>query len=198
MKKKVLTAFILMVCIAAASITFYYFISKTDDTETQVTTELGSETEKLTQKDLDTKYPATPSEVVKLYWRFNKCMYNTKMSDEEFEQLLEQLRKLYDEEFLAREENSWENMLANFKKDRDDYMDNDKVIAMYRIEPSSSGEYGTVDDKEYAIMMATIMVKQKAKRTSVVERFMCRLDKNGYWKILGWEQVASGDDDSSN
>lgn len=197
-KKKVLTAFILMVIIAAAVIVLYYFISKPDNGETQGAAEPGSEIEKLIQKDLDTKYPATPSEVVKLYWRFNKCMYNTGMSDKNFEQLLEQLRKLYDEEFLAREDNSWENMLENFKKDRDEYMRNKKIIAMYTVEPSSSAAHGKVDDKDYVTIVCTTMIKQKAKRTNLVERFMCRCDENGNWKILGWEQISSEDNADSS
>lgn len=196
-KKNVLTAFILMVVVAAAVIVLYYFISKPSDGETKGMAEPGSEVEKLIQKDLDTKYPATPSEVVKLYWRFNKCMYNTGMSDENFEQLLTQLRKLYDEEFLAKEENSWEKMLENFKKDRDEYMSSKKTIAMYTIEPSSSAVHGKIDDEKYVTIMCTVMVKQKANRTSVVERFMCRCDENDNWKILGWEQVGNADDSDS-
>lgn len=192
-KKKILTAFILMAVIAAAIIVLYYFISKPDDKETQGVTEPGSEIEKLIQKDLDTKYPETPSEVVKLYWRFNKCMYNTSMSDENFEQLLEQLRKLYDKEFLEREDNSWENMLKNFKKDRDEYMSSKKTIAMYTVEPSSSAEHGKIDDENCVTILCTTMIKEKAKRTNLVERFMCRCDENDNWKILGWEQVNSKD-----
>lgn len=197
-KKKVLTAFIVMLCLAVAVVAFYYFMSRRNDGEVKETTETGSEVEKLIKKDLDTKYPATPSEVVKLYWRFNKCMYNTGMSDDDFEQLLKQLRKLYDDEFLANEENSWENMLKNFKKDRDEYMSSKKTIAMYAIEPSSSGVYGKMDSEEYVTIQCNVMLKQKAKRINIVEKFMCRCDKDNNWKILGWDEVSSEDSGSDN
>jgi len=193
-KKKIITAFILMVLAAAAVVAIYYFISnkaedKTQDTDTGAGAGTGTEIEKLIAKDLDTKYPETPSEVVKLYWRFNKCMYNTDMEDKDFEQLLEQLRKLYDEEFLAKEENSWETMLDNFKKDRDEYRKNNKTITMCIIEPSSSAVYGETNGKESVSIQSSTVIKQKAKRIKLNERFICRRDEDENWKILGWEQV---------
>ncbi len=167
--KKILTAFILMVCLAAGAVAVYYYISSADSDNTNEKTEPGTEVEKLLDKDLDTKYPETPVEVLKLYWRFNKCMYNEKMSDSEFEELLKQLRKLYDEEFLAIEENSWENMLGSFKKDRD--------------------EYG----RETVSINCNALIKQKAKRINVYEEFMCRRDNDNNWKILGWKKTDAGD-----
>ncbi|HBA97443.1 MAG TPA: hypothetical protein DCZ23_04970 [Lachnospiraceae bacterium] len=197
-KRKIVTAFILMLCLAVAVVAVYYFISRRTGEEAEDMAEPGSEIEKLIQKDLDTKYPATPSEVVKLYWRFNKCMYNTDMSDENFEQLLKQLRKLYDEEFLADKENSWENMLKNFKKDRDEYMSRKRIIAMYTIEPSSSAVYGKLDSGKCVTIMCNVMLKEKAKRINIVEKFMCRCDKDNNWKILGWDEVNSEDSGSED
>ena len=85
-----------MLFLAAGAVAVYYYISSTDGDNANEKTEPGTEVEKLLAKDLDTKYPETPVEVLKLYWRFNKCMYNDKMSDSEFEGLLKQLRKLYE------------------------------------------------------------------------------------------------------
>ena len=195
-KKKIVTAFVLMLCAAAVVLVVYYVITR-QSKDTGEEKEPGTEVEKLLVKDLDTKYPVTPAEVVKLYWRFNKCMYNEKMDDEEFEKLLEQLRKLYDEEFLAREENSWENMLSSFKSDREDYRKNKRNIAMYSVESNSSTVYGEVDGKECAYVMCNALIKQKSERTKVYEKFMCRDDGEGKWKILGWEQLDSQDEEDS-
>lgn len=190
--KKVLAAFIVMACLAAGAIGVYYYISRPGN-DVQEVTETGTEVEKLVKKDLDTKYPETAVEVLKLYWRYNKCMYNEKTSDSEFEKLLEQLRKLYDEEFLAAEENSWENMLKRFKEDRDEYQKNDKKISMYTVGQGSSALSGKVDGKECVSITCSAMIKQKAERKNVYEKFMCRQDDNNNWKILGWQKADAGD-----
>ena len=101
-KKKITSAFFIMLIIVVLAVTGYYVINKkiTQDAADEVklpNTEYG----KLLAKDLDTAYPKTPTEVVKLYWRFNQCMYNEDdLSNSEFEGLLKQLRRLYDDEFL--------------------------------------------------------------------------------------------------
>lgn len=199
--KKILTAFILMVCLAVGAIAVYYYISKPDSSGAQEGTETtGTEIEKLINKDLDSKYPETPVEVLKLYWRFNKCMYNEKMSDSEFEKLLEQLRKLYDEEFLAHEDNSWENMLESFKKDREDYMKNSKKISIYTVGQGSSAVSGKIDGQETVSITCNALIKQKAERINVYEEFMCRRDNDNKWKILGWKKTDAKDgqqDDAS-
>ena len=56
-------------------------------------TEVG----KLLAKDLDLEYPGTPTEVVKLFWRINKCLYNTNMKEKDQKALFQQLRRLYDD-----------------------------------------------------------------------------------------------------
>ncbi len=187
--KKVLVAFILMLCLAAGAVAVYYYISKPDNDNVQDSAETGTEIEKLLNKDLDTKYPETPVEVLKLYWRFNKCMYNEKMSDNEFEGLLKQLRKLYDEEFLDMEENSWDNMLESFKKDREEYMENSKKISIYTVGQGSSALSGKVDGRETVSITCNALIKQKADRINVYEEFMCRRDKDNNWKILGWKKT---------
>lgn len=192
--KKILTAFILMVCLAVGAVAVYYYISRPDSSNAQEGTETtGTEIEKLLNKDLDTKYPETPVEVLKLYWRFNKCMYNEKMSDSEFEKLLEQLRKLYDEEFLSHEDNSWENMLDSFKKDREEYMENSKKISIYTVGQGSSAVSGKIDGRETVSITCNALIKQKAERINVYEEFMCRRDNDNKWKILGWKKTDAED-----
>ncbi len=193
-KNKVAGAFVLMVCLAAVVVGVFYAVSKNSESNSQLASEPTTEVGKLLKKDLDTKYPETPSEVVKLYWRFNKCMYNEEgVSDEDFEELLKQLRKLYDDEFLAAEENSWDNMLKSFRDDASDYQKNNQKISLYTVEPNSSTVYNKIDGAEHATVITNTMLKKKSERTKVYERFMCRRDSEGNWKILGWEQVDSDD-----
>lgn len=193
-KKKVAGAFVLMVCLAAVIIGVFYAVTKDSESNSQLASEPTTEVGKLLEKDLDTKYPETPSEVVKLYWRFNKCMYNGEgVSDENFEELLKQLRKLYDDEFLADEKNSWDSMLESFKNDAADYQKRSQKISLYTVEPNSSTVYNKIDGEEYATVITNTMLKQKADRKKVYEKFMCRRDSDNNWKILGWEQIDSAD-----
>jgi len=100
MTKKILGAFVAILVIAACILAVFFFMNKQAKKEAEdnvlPTTEVG----KLLAKDLETKYPETPTEVVKLYWRINRCMYNKDTSDKEEEKLLKQMCNLYDEEFL--------------------------------------------------------------------------------------------------
>ena len=192
--KKITGVLVLMVCVAAIVIAGFYFISKQDKEKAEDPLQPTTEVEKLLKKDLESNYPETPAEVVKMYWRFNKCMYNTSLEDKDFEGLLKQLRLMYDEEFLAAEDNSWDNMLKNFKKDKEVYESDKKTISNYNVEPNSEVKYGEVDGKECATVVSATLIKKKSEREMVYEKFMCRKDSKGDWKRLGWSITKDKDD----
>ena len=130
-RKKLMSAFMIMLVIAALAVAGYYIINKQITQKAQDEVNLpDTEVGKLLAKDLDVAYPETPTEVVKLYWRLNQCMYNESMDDKEFEGLLKQLRKLYDQELLDKKENSWDGMLSNFKDDKKKYSKNKQKISI--------------------------------------------------------------------
>lgn len=190
-RKKVMSAFMIMLVIAAFAVSGYYIINKqiSQKAEDEVSVP-DTETGKLLAKDLDIAYPKTPTEVVKLYWRFNQCMYNESMSDKDFEGLLKQLRKLYDEEFLAKEENSWDKMLSGFKSDKEKYSKNKQRISSYMVQDNSAVKLGKKDDKEYATLYTCTLMRQKTERGKLYEKFICRKDSSGEWRILGWSEAA--------
>lgn len=191
-KKKITSAFFIMLIIVVLAVTGYYVINKkiTQDAADEVklpNTEYG----KLLAKDLDTAYPKTPTEVVKLYWRFNQCMYNeSDLSNSEFEGLLKQLRKLYDDEFLSHSDNSWEKMLKNFKLDKKKYKSNKQKISSYIVQDNDDVKFGEEKGKECAILYTNTLVKKGSDRVRLYEKFMCRKDSSGNWKILGWSNAA--------
>ena len=49
----------------------------------------------------------------------------------------------------------------------------------------------TLDGKEYTTVISYILIKAKGNTGKVYENFMCRKDKDGKWKILGWEQSTA-------
>ena len=149
-------------------------------------TEVG----RLLAKDLNSKYPATPTEVVKLYWRINKCIYNEGMNDKEFDQLLEQLRTLYDEEFLSTEGNSFEQMSAGLKTDKEQRQKNKETLSSYVVQKNNDITEAEIDGKLCATVATSVLVKpKKGKSTKTYEQFMLRKNEQNNWKILGWKQI---------
>lgn len=190
-RKKVISAFMIMLVIAAFAVAGYYIINKqiTQNAQDEVNlpdTECG----KLLAKDLDVVYPKTPTEVVKLYWRFNQCMYNDNVSDKDFEGLLKQLRKLYDQEFLDKKENSWDSMLSSFKSDKEKYSKNKQKISSYMVQENSAVKFGKENGKDCAILYTSTLMKKGTDRVRLYEKFMCRKDSSGEWRILGWSNAA--------
>ena len=101
-KKKIGITFVALVCLAVVVLTIFYMISNGKISGSRESKSSTTEVDKLMSKDLDNGYPETPTEVLKLYWRYNKCLYNTTLTDKEYNKLLKQLRKLYDAELLGR------------------------------------------------------------------------------------------------
>lgn len=188
--QKILFAFVGMLFAAALVLVFYYLLTEGKINFSKQPKSSSKETEKLLAKDMENAYPETPTEVVKLYWRYNKCIYNNKMSDKEFDGLLDQLRQLYDEEFLALEENSKENMADGLKKDQASYLKDEKKISSYMVQKNSTVQYGKVDGKECATVISAALTKQKSDRKQTYEKFLCRKDDAGKWRIMGWEQTS--------
>ncbi len=191
MTKRIIGAFAAIILVAAVVLAVYFAMNRQvqRDAEESVlpTTEVG----KILAKDLELKYPETPTEVLKLYWRINKCMYNENVGDENFEKLLKQLRMLYDDELLAEKNNSYEKMLENFKKDRDSYQEKEQKISdAYNVQSNKTVSVKKLDGRDCATVITSTLVKAKGeKSTKTFEKFMCRRDAKGKWKILGWQQT---------
>lgn len=193
-KKKIIFSLIGIVAAAVCVVVLYYFISEGKIGRIGNSGATETEVQKLLDKDIDTKYPETPTEVVKLYWRYNKCIYNTSMNDKDLQGMVKQLRKLYDEELLAGEGNSWDEMLEQVKKDQKSYLKKEKKIASYVVQKNSTIQTAELEDRECATLISGVLVKEKSKRDQVYEKFMCRKDQDGKWRILGWQQTADEDE----
>ncbi len=192
--KKIVFSLIVIIAAAVCVVVLYYLISegKIGGAGNSAATE--SEIQKLLDKDNDTKYPETPTEVVKLYWRYNKCLYNNAMNDKELQGIVKQLRKFYDTELLEGEGNSWDDMLGKIKEDRESYAKKDRKIASYAVQPNSTVQYAELDGRECATVISGVLTKEKSKRSQVYEKFMCRKDEDDRWRILGWQQTTDANE----
>lgn len=193
-KKKIGITFVALVCLAAVVLTVFYRISNGEISESRENKSSATEVNKLMDKDLDNGYPETPTEVVKLYWRYNKCIYNKTLTDKEYDKMLKQLRRLYDTELLSVKENAWDTMRERLAKEQKSYRKKEQTISTYVVQPAGSIEYKTIDKRECAIVITGTLTKAKQKRKQIYEKFICRKDSKGKWRILGWDQTTDKED----
>lgn len=187
-KKKIGITFVALVCLAVVVLTIFYMISNGKISGSRESKSSTTEVDKLMSKDLDNGYPETPTEVLKLYWRYNKCLYNTTLTDKEYNKLLKQLRKLYDAELLDVKDNAWEKMYKRLAKEQKSYKKKEQTISTYVVQPAGSIEYTTINKRECATVITGTLTKAKQKRMQIYEKFLCRKDAKGKWRILGWER----------
>lgn len=192
--KKIVFSLFGIIVVAVCVVVLYYLISEGKLESSGISTANESEVQKLLEKDIDTSYPETPAEVVKLYWRYNKCIYNNAGGEKNTKGLLKQIRKFYDTELLEGEGNSWDEMLKQVKNEQAEYAKKKRTISTYVVQPNSTVQYADLDGKESAAVMSGVLTKEKSKRLQVYEKFICRKDQDGRWRILGWKQTKDAND----
>ena len=192
MTKKILTVFVVVV---AAALVIFIGVRAYQQKEAEKKGEDSlpkTEVGKLLAKDLDLEYPGTPTEVVKLFWRINKCLYNTNMKEKDQKALYQQLRRLYDDEFLGQKGNSEEDMYQSLKKDIKKFDDAKNHISSYIVQEDDQVQYAEVKGKEEATLVASVLeTSKKSKTTESYAKYICRKDSKEHWKILGWQQITA-------
>ncbi len=78
--------------------------------------------------------------------------------------------------------------VEDLKAEVADYKKKKKTIASYQVSKNSEIIYQEMDAENYATMSGYYRVKtKKSNPVTVCEEFLLRKDKEGYWRILGWE-----------
>lgn len=192
MTKKILIVFVVVVAAALLIFIGVRAFQQKEAEEKGETSLPKTEVGKLLAKDLELEYPGTPTEVVKLFWRLNKCIYNTNMKENDRKALYRQLRLLYDDEFLAQKGNSEEEMYQSLKKDIKTFDEAKKFISSYIVQEDDQVKYAEVEGQEEATLVASVLeTSKKSKTTESYAKYICRKDSKGRWKILGWQQVTA-------
>lgn len=182
-KKGIITLVVMVVIAGAVFFGYYQMTSK--PAEDKITTP-KTEVDKLLQKDMENNYPGTPREVIKLHGRITQCIYNDDLNVNQMEGLLEQARKLYDDELLAL--NPWDTHLDTLIADIEDYRENERKIMSYTAEKSSQIKTYKKDGQEYAVAhLLFITTDKNTAYAESCEKFLLRKDSAGNWKIIGWE-----------
>lgn len=185
-KSKIIKTVICIVIMAALVIGYYIYISN-KDFRTESSKEKEKDTiEKLLASDLEKEYPSNPREVVTFYSDLICCIYNDEITEEQMDILVVKLRTLFDLELL--EQNPLKEYVEDLKTEVADYKKKKKTIASYQVSKNSEIIYQEMDAENYATMSGYYRVKtKKSNPVTVCEEFLLRKDKEGYWRILGWE-----------
>ena len=161
-----------------------------EDTKTEIPAET-SEADILIKKDLDWDYPATPREVLKLYARLTKCIYNDELNDDQLEKLVKQVRNLYT--YALLENNPEEEQIAFIKGDIAEYRKENKIIYSYTID--SANNVSTINTKtgKTAILKMYFTLRAGATMARAFEEFSLLEEASGKWKIAGWRPADEKD-----
>lgn len=132
-------------------------------------------------------YPEFPRDVVTLYSRIVKQYYFEELTETEIEKLAGQARLMFDQELL--DANPLDQFLEDLKTDISNYNNVGRRIHDYKVEKSQDIDMFTFEEKEYAIVSASYLVREGSNVLYVNEDYTLRKDEEGRWKILYWESV---------
>ncbi len=149
--------------------------------------------QQLLSRNLNTSYPPTPKEVVKLYSEYSRCFYGEPYTDEELEALAMKSRELLDDELVANQTD--EQFLAALKNDIERYKAESRSISSYSIASAADVDYDSFDGYDWAKLSCYYSMKVGKAIVPVHEYYLLRKDFEGHWKIVGWELA---DDDEEN
>lgn len=181
-RKNNLVTYIFIICLVVVGVWAVYLqVMKKQqlDTTSQTPT---TETEKLIAKDLEVGYPETPKEVLKLWGRYNQCLYNATLSEEEFASLVKQLRVMYSDEI--NRQITEEKMVQNFKNEILLYQENDWKIVSYSLDTGTAIDYRTVNGKEQALVRFSYFMREGNNYMTRYHNFLL-VKENEQWKVLG-------------
>lgn len=172
--------FVLIVAIAVLSV--YYGVIKKKNNESVQDNFPTTAYEILADRNLDISYPATPSEVLKLYNKYIKYIYNTKMGDDEFTVIVDKVRQMWSKEWLAL--NDGETHIATFRDEVKNFSDSGRIMSNYTVnESSTAGSFVTPDGVEGKTLMSSYLYSDDGTTSKVYMMFYF-LNEDNKWKIL--------------
>lgn len=181
--------FVIMLVLAAAVILgiYLHLTNNSKNSERQAEENL-TETETLKNYDLANQYPKQVRDVVKLYCRYLKCMYNERLSEEELERLNTQVRELYCEALL--DENDEATQFSALQQDVESFHAAGKIFIGYTVVEEENVQYSSMDGAEYAIVNTTCNIKESGSTNTLQMEYLL-VKENDQWKIVGWQEIIT-------
>lgn len=194
-QKTIWTIIVMIVLVVAVGIGFWQIIASKNSQNQDTARSKVEEVNAILKKDFESGYPGTPREVVKMYSRIDSCLYNNKLGDEDVDKLVDKMRELFDDELLVA--NPKDSHVKKLKEEMENFRDEKRFISSYSIDKNSSIVKENIKGVQYASLYASYLVQEGTNYTKTYEKFLLREDKNGKWKIVGWEVADKGDTDSN-
>ncbi len=183
---KSMSRFAIVMCIVVIGVILVFAQQKKDAAEKKGQTGKASEFQILAEKDLELAYPGTPVEVVKLFGRYNKCIYNAPiMDDDRLKTLLNQMRTMYSNQLL--QQNALEAHAVGMKKEVNSFAKAKKKIISYTVDKSSSVQYQTINGQECAYLQMAFFTLEDSTYTKVFQDYIL-VKENNRWKILAFRK----------
>ncbi len=183
-KAGIIVAAILIIALLVGS--FYFYSRK--QTKASVDNQGITEVEKLITKDIESNYPKTPREVVKLYNRIITAYYAQEFKEQELEKLTKQAWRLFDEDLQAN--NPVATYYASVAADIESYKAKEKLITQSDVCSSEDVTYKTDGDDKIAFVTTSYFIKEGKEYSRTYETFVLRKNAEGRWKILVYYQSA--------
>ena len=184
-KTKSILTWIILLAIAVGIIVAYFILSSRKNEANYEAEKEVTEVTRLLDKNLDTAYPATPREVVKLYSRIMKCLYDHPIEAKQLAALTDQLRLLFDEELLGA--NPREQHIELLQAEIAEYAAAKRTVMSYQVESANNVVLWEYEQNEYARLVASYTEKEELSYLKVFEEFVLRKNDKGRWKIVGWK-----------
>ncbi|MBQ4524132.1 MAG: hypothetical protein IJA10_14450 [Lachnospiraceae bacterium] len=181
MKKNIIIGVVGAGIVVALLFGFKALINRSDDRESLN----GNKNESSLELDIERIYPKTPTEVIEKFAQINKYVYSNDVSEEKMEEIVENLRLLYDQELL--EKNSEDVQLSAFISELFRADSVNRRIMNYEVDGNEKVEYKENKYGELATLNATFYFKEDDGYPYVEYNFVLRKDEDGKWKILGWD-----------
>lgn len=147
-------------------------------------------------RDLEHNYPPTPKEVIRYYNDILKCFYNEECSQEEIEALARKVRGLYDQELL--DHNEWGTYIFNLEAEIQDFQNQKRKISNISLASSTDVDEFTQDGYKFAKIRCGYNILQGRDSSSSMHVYLLRKDKDGHWKIYGWELAENLEEGSGD
>ena len=184
---------ILAIVIVAAICTAFYIVNNNSKKESAKEAEL-TEIQKITTRNMEKDYPATPREVIKFYNRIVKCYYGRQYSDDELEQLADQALSMFDDDLLKKNEK--ESYIESVKSDAVQYEEDNKSISQTDVCDSNDVKYMTDNGDDIAYVTASYFIKNGSSYTKTYQEYVLRKDGDGDWKILTFYKIEGESSES--
>lgn len=184
---------ILAIVIVATICTAFYIVNNNSKKESAKEAGL-TEIQKITTRNMEKDYPATPREVIKFYNRIVKCYYGRQYSDDELEQLADQALSMFDDDLLKKNEK--ESYIESVKSDAAQYEEDNKSISQTDVCDSNEVKYMTDNGDDIAYVTASYFIKTGSSYTKTYQEYVLRKDGDGDWKILTFYKIEGESSES--